>query len=514
MKTIKYFLSISLAAVFSLGITSCTEWLEIYPQNNQVSDYYWSSKEDVEAMVNAGYYRYREMVITELIPLGELRAGHLFSRSSYTVLQEFRVKETDAISNWGPFYEVINIANGVLRNAERVLDVDETYDENMLKAHKSEALFLRALSYFYLIRNWQEVPLILEPYETDAQDYYIPQSSEAEVIEQIKTDLRTALASGAAKEHFNKTWENKGRATKWAIIALMADVCLWNGDYAECERYCNMILESNSSFAPSFLSSPTHASWFSMFNPGNSNESIFELQWNREDNESNKLPVIFDNTAGGRVYAYSDRMIELFVDECQTVYFNKEENVRTVYGGFYTGGTATDFMSATSAYCWKYLGSEIASEKRTSDYYDPNFIIYRVAEIIMMKAEALVMQGETRYAEAIALIDKLHNRSNLGDTGLLPESTNEMELLETILNEKATEFAGEAKAWYDMLRIGRRDNYKYKEAFITSRLLDFNKQASTSWLRAVLADNGSLYLPVSEKDLDVNPLLHQNPYYE
>lgn len=514
MKTLRYISANLMAAVMMLGGTACSQWLEVYPQNDQVSDYYWSSKEDVEAMINGAYYEYREMVVPQLIPLGELRAGHLFSRGANANLQEFRVKETDAICNWGPFYEVINVANGVLSNARKVLAVDETYDENMLNSHKAEAYFLRALSYFYLVRNWREVPLILEPYETDAQEYHIGQSSEESVIARIKEDLKAALASGAAKEYYNKTWENKGRATKWAICALMADVCLWNGDYGECEQYCDMILNSGSTYAPSFLASPSHASWFSMFNPGNSNESIFELQWNEEDDESNTLPILFDNSASGRVYAYSERMTQLFVDECQTVDMNYGENVRSMYGGFYTGGSAAAYLAATTGYCWKYLGSQILSEKRTADFYDPNFIIYRVAEVILMKAEALVMQGPERYSEAIALIDRVHSRSNLGSTGLTASGTNEVELLTTLLNERATEFAGEAKAWYDMLRVGRRDGYKYKDIFITARLLEFNKQASTSWFRAVLSDNNSLYLPVYDKELDVNPLLHQNPFYE
>ena len=514
MKKIRsYIIAMTAAVLMTTGSTSCTKWLEVYPQNDQVSDYYWTNKEEVEAMLNGCYYYYREMVTTKLIPLGELRAGHIFSRGAYSSVQEFRVKENQDICNWGPFYEVINVANGVLANAEKAYQVDYTYDENMLNAHKAEAYFLRALTYFYLVRNWREVPLILQPYETDAQDYYFPQATEQQVIAQIKEDLKTAIESGAAKEYYNKTWENKGRATKWAMLALMADVCLWNGDYAECERYCDMLLNATSPYAPSFISTPSHGSWFSIFNPGNSNESILELQWNEEDEQLNTLPVLFEETGNGRVYAYSQRMTELFIQECTYTDSHHGEYVRSMYGGFHIQ-TPSAYLAATTGYCWKYYGSQVLTEKRTSEHYDPNFILYRVAEVILMKAEALIMQGEGRYAEAVALINKVHNRSNLGDVTIDPAGTNEIELLSCLLDERATEFAGEAKAWYDMLRMGRRDNYKYKETFITARLLDFNKQASTSWFRAVLSDNNSLYLPVYDKELENNPLLHQNPYYE
>jgi len=134
--------------------------------------------------------------------------------------------------------------------------------------------------------------------------------------------------------------------------------------------------------------------------------------------------------------------------------------------------------------------------------------------VILMKAEALIMQGPERYSEALELIDQVRRRSNLGSTEIDPLNTTELELLECLLNERATELAGEAKAWYDMLRFGRRNNYQYKETFITARLLEFNKQASTSWFRSVLLDNNALFLPVWEQELENNPLLVQNSYYE
>ncbi len=513
MKTFKnIFYAVLLTVGLTSALSSCTQWLEVYPQNEQVSDYYWENKEEVEAMLNGCYYYYREMVDTKLIPYGELRAGQLFSRSSYSALQEFRVKETsEELASWGSFYTVINVANGVLKNAEKVLSNDETYDRNMLNAHKAEAYFLRALSYFYLVRNWKDVPLILLPYEDDSQSYLVKQSSEAEVVAQIRQDITTALASGAAKEYYNKTWENKGRATKWALYALMADVCLWDEDYSTAERYCDSILLSSSSYAPKLLTSPTHSAWFSIFNPGNSNESILELQWDEDEEQLCDLPVLFSDADSRRVYAYTQKMTELFVDEYTYTQTRMTEAVRSMYGGFYC---RDNYAVATTGYCWKYIGSEVLTEKRTSEHFDVNFILYRVGEVVLMKAEALIMQG--RYQEAAVEMDKLRSRSNLAkvEDDIDLTTASELDMLTLLLNERATELAGEGKAWYDMLRMGRRDNYKYKTELIISRLLDFNQSASSSWLLSVLSDNNALYLPIWEDELEVNPLLVQNPYYE
>ncbi len=509
MKRIYIVLSLFACLVFS----SCSEWLEVYPQNDQVSDYYWTSKEDVEAVVNSGYYYLRDMVISDLIPLGELRAGCIYSTKGND-LQTFRMKEENRACNWGPFYEIINVANGVLANAGKACDRDDTYDETVMNSHKAEAYFLRALSYFYLVRNWRDVPLILQPYETDAASYQIAKSSEAEIIAQIKEDILTAINSEAAKEQYDKVWENKGRATKWALCALMADVCLWSEDYETAITYCDMILNATAATAPRFMSSPTHASWFSMFNPGNSDESIFELQWDEDEEQFNNLPVIFDNSQDGRTYQYTPAMLENFKDEYRYTQSQLLEAVRTMYGGLYLSDPTT-FETATNGYVWKYCGSTVLTDKRTSDHYDPNFIIYRVADVILMKAEALVLKEENHlenWREAVALLNQVRLRSNL-EALPDPEGKSEEEMLADVLYERRMELAGEAKYWYDLLRFGRRDNNKYKDLFLIGNVLDYNNQASSSWIRSVLINDDALFLPVWENELKTNTLLEQNPYY-
>ena len=84
----KYRLMMALVAGLSL-FASCSDWLEVYPQDDQVSDYYWTSKEEVDAVLNAGYVYMKDMVEPQLIPLGELRGSCIYSRSGNN-LQSFR----------------------------------------------------------------------------------------------------------------------------------------------------------------------------------------------------------------------------------------------------------------------------------------------------------------------------------------------------------------------------------------------------------------------------------------
>jgi len=512
MRTIKYIL---LTIILISLATSCDEWLTVYPENAQVSDQYWQSKQDVEAVVVSGYYYLRQLSVNSLLPWGELRSGAIFDVKGND-LQKFQLKPSNkANSNWGSLYQIVNIANVVLTNAPKVQQYDDTYKLEEMNSHLCEAYFLRALSYFYIVRNWRDAPLITEPYEDDSNTYQKKKASEAELVALIKSDIRAALATGAAKEYYGTTWETKGRATRWAFYALMADVCLWSEDYDMAIEYSNFLLETTSPKKPAFLLSPTHASWFSIFNPGNSNESIFELQWNYQENQTNLLPIYFDNFSLDRKYEMSYQLLRDFNMEYTETLEVEKEAVRTMYGGYYVDDPVA-YETASRGYVWKYCGAQTHTDKRTRTYYDPHIFIYRVTEIMLMKAEALILRSKGGSAgdwqEAIDIMNEVRRRSNLNELEYTP-SLSEEDMLKMLLHERQIEFVGEGKSWYDILRFGRRNNNKYKELFLIQNVLNYNEQASESWLRSVLSNDDAHFLPVWENELKVNPLLVQNPYY-
>jgi hypothetical protein len=527
MKNLKY---IIMSVAMMLCLSSCSDWLEIYPENSQPTDTYWKTKEEVESTLFSGYYYLRSSVVDYLIPWGELRAGCIFN-SKGSNLQSFQVKPTNtALCTWAPMYKIVNIANLVLTRAAQAQAQDDTYEESELKSHYSEAYFLRALAYFYIVRNWRNAPLLTQPFETDEVSYNVPQSSDTLIIAQIKQDLKDALATGAAKDNFTTTWETKGRATKWAIYALMTDVCLWNSDFDEAIKYADFLLQSTSSQAPRFMKTATHASWFSMFNPGNSNESIFEIQWSHEKKDgtglqTNNLPVLFDDVNTNKIYQISYTLLQDFNTEYSSILENYgEENpelaVRSMYGGYFVSGGASAYQGASTGYIWKYCGGTTLSDKRTTTYYDPNFIIYRVADVMLMKAEALIMRHMGQNFEdnqaAMAIINQVRTRTNLEEKEC-DESTDFVTLMDNLLYERIMEFAGEGKAWYDFLRVG---HYKdpngvidFKKDFLIPYVVKYNKQASETWINSVLSNENAWYLPVSSDEMETNPLLVQNPYY-
>ena len=510
MEKIKKYLLIVLSI---LSFSSCNNWLNILPENEQASDSYWNTKEDVKAVIASGYF-YMRNAIPSLIQWGELRAGSIYQLNG-NKLQSFQVTSGDkALCSWGSLYSIINMANAVLKNIDAVVEKDNTFNKALANSYKAEAYFMRALSYFYIVRNWKEAPLILEPYENDETTYFITKSTEEQIIQQIKADIQAALNTGAAREVYETSWETKGRATVWALYALQADVCLWNGDYQQCITACDAILNSQSAQRPVFMQGTTEdTKWFSMFFPGNSNESIFELQYSQETNEQTNN---FANTLFGMnnpTYAYSTRMVEDFIEETTA-----SDGSLAVHRGLYGGYICSDpllYETQTVGYVWKYTGKGYTdTQKRTDKEYDPNYIVYRVAEIKLMKAEALIMSGAENYTAAAKEINEIRARANLDELDpAVVLTAGQQELLEYVLQERNIEFAAEGKRWYDLLRFGRTNNFQYRQQFINI-VTNYNKTANPSWIRSVLQDDNALFLPIWENELKNNPLLTQNPYYD
>lgn len=491
----------------SLLVSSCSDWLDILPKNEQVTADYWKAKEDVTAVLASGYY-YMRTTTPFLIDWGELRGASIYAYNSTEKgkLQDFQMTASSSLCAWETFYKVMNMANSVIKYAPQVQQIDETYTEEAMRSHQTEAYFMRGLTYFNLVRNFKEVPLVLEPYIDDSAPYSIAKSTEEEIIAQIKADIQTALNSEAAKEFFDSDeWSgaSKGRATKWALYALMTDVCLWSEDYDGCITYANKLINpSSGGMHPAFMTEGEN--WFSMFDPGNSNESIFELNWDYATyGQTSYSPSQYFKVSSTATYQYTPAMLERLVDEYTRVVLSLTTSVRGVFGSYVTNGEV--------GCVWKFAGTQYR-EERSSNNQDANYIIYRMADVMLMKAEALIRKGKNSWQEAVDLIDQIRIRAHVAELDVNIDDVDELEMLKHVLHERDMELAGEGKRWYDLVRFGKSQSYKYKSEFI-EMIVENNSSANDSWIRSVLRNDYAWYLPILNDEIETNPLLVQNPYY-
>lgn len=493
-----------------LLVSGCNNWLDVLPNNEQVAADYWQTKEQVEEILAQGYSEMRTTV-PSLIYWGELRGGSVYAYQDTKMqdLQNFQIMPSSSLCKWGPFYNLLNVANSVIKYASDVKAKDETYKEAVMHSNMAEAYFMRAWTYFTLVRNFKEVPLILEPYMTDDYAVSLPKSSEESIIALIKSDIETALSTGAAKEFYDDdNWAGmtKGRITKWALCALMADVCLWSEDYEGCIKYADMLLNSTSAYRPAFMEDPTQ--WFSIFYPGNSNESVFEINFDDKTYQqtANSPSTVYPwGISPIAKFQYSKAMCQRLHQE----YTNYPTSIRTYLGAY----KSADNTTSIEGYCiWKFQGSGYMLEGDRSTK-DANWILYRMADILLMKAEALIWQGgDANYAAALELINKVRTRAQIN---ILDDDvkSDEERMLKALLEERDLEFAAEGKRWYDLVRFGKSKNYKYKTQFI-DMITANNSSITSKWLRSVLKNNYAWYLPIHQDEIDRNPVLSQNPYYD
>ncbi len=469
---------------------SCNDWLELEPPSGLTREEFWQTKEDVEAMLSGAYSAMAKMDNLFFL-FGEIRAdmviGDTNQDDNQKKMAQNNIYPDNGMANWSKFYQVINYCNEIIKNAPLVQERDNTFTDYQLKGWMSEAYFLRSLSYFYLVRIYKDVPLILEPSETDDTDFYVPKSEEAVVLAQITKDLEEnrnfAIADGYAT-----LAENKGRASKAAFDALLADIALWNFDYNKVLEHVARI-EANKEI----VMMPS-GKWYELYYPGNALESIFEFQFDMGKNQSNQLYGLTNRNSYN--YDPSQRALEMFARLYAKELVRGEDASIKRYGD-------EDYI------IWKYVGSAPDGNTiRTGTLQNSaNWIVYRLADVLLMKAEALSQLN--RYSEALEIINLIRERASMGAIGL-PNSATAYE--DAILEERALELAFEGKRWFDLLRMGRRNNFARKEKLI--EVIVRNVPSTQKRILAVKLTNPlGWYMPVHEDELERNKNLVQNPYY-
>jgi hypothetical protein len=472
---------IALTLGISLLNFSCSDWLNLLPEDDLVSEEFWMSQEDVESVLFNTYGVFAGEVKTLLL-WGELRGG-LFSEGRSTPSDAAKillgdVTEINSLSKWSAMYKVINGSNQILEFAPDVLQRDPSFSRIELNQILAEALFLRSLSYFYLVRTFKDVPLILEPYTSDEQNYYPSKTSDEVILAQIVDDLNRALPD--APSSYISVEYTKGRATKYAIHALLADIYLWQDNYNQAVFHCDEILKSNR-FALLGASN-----WFENFYPGNSNSSIFEIQFSKRWGATPGLYETFSYQKG-RQYVMNPRIVELF----------EFDDVR--------GEGAS--WGKQNFEVWKYVGIN-EEDERGDVLNDNNFIFYRLADITLLKAEAMIQMNN--FQEAQDLINQIRTKRGLAEVEIEPV-LNEFE--DFLMDERARELMGEGRYWFDLIRIGKRDNYRRKEKVINSLVLNASAETILA-LQVKFQDPYSWYMPINRDELQINLQLEQNPYYQ
>ncbi len=224
--------------VSAMGISSCEDYLTVLPTDRITEEDFWKSKSDLDN-VRAAAYRQLESdaVIERFVYWGELRSDNFtfndMTNQDVQYVQKGILMPTNGKFDWSPLYTGINYCNLVLDKGEKMTEpgkeVDPSFRLNDWRPIKAEMLSLRALYYFYLVRAYRDVPLILRSVTTDAEARECRDAATpgVNILGKLIADLEGAVAYAA--DNFGSTSENVGRITKRGVHAILSDMYLWRG---------------------------------------------------------------------------------------------------------------------------------------------------------------------------------------------------------------------------------------------------------------------------------------------
>lgn len=515
-----------------LLLTSCDGFLNIMPLNSIVMENYWEKESEVKNVVMSCYYNMEQGDFMKRIVLwGEVRGDNLTEGNGLSLNEDLNDFYTNNLNSnnsnvtWAPFYKVINLCNTVLYYAPRAQKNDGNFSTDELHAYEAEVKSIRALCYFYLIRSFQKVPLVTQATIGDDVSFQVAASTEEEVLNQITKDLTWSLDYIWANDFFNSDDIKKGRITLAAVQSILADVYLWKGDYDNCAKYCDLVIDAKKAEKgaeleyseigdfkgyPLLVSSSedgyNHYAYTSIFGNKNSFESIFELQFDENVLSNQGVSTYYGGLADINP-SYFSTATYLIGQGSEDLFSNKTDVRLTENINYREIALKNYAVRKYRVLEWNTLDDP---QLRTTA---SNWILYRLSDILLMKAEALAY-GNKLPSETINLVKAVNFRSCRDTTKFTYDADN---LKNLILAERQRELMFEGKRWYDLVRMVRHSsNPTQMMSTLRNSYLMRRYQSNGSDAVNRLGSLNTLFLPIAQSEINANPLLKeaQNPAYK
>ncbi|WP_316814170.1 RagB/SusD family nutrient uptake outer membrane protein [Pedobacter heparinus] len=330
--------------------------------------------------------------------------------------------DADVATLWQNAYNGISTINFLIESADN-LGNNATA---ATKSYKGEALYFRALMYYYLVTRWGGVPILLKNTNEAVQ-----RSTEAAVWAQIKADLR-------ASRSLVGPFTNNFYVSDQAVKALIAKVSLATNDLTAAALYADSVINFSSN---RFALATDATSYSSIFVSGStSKETIFALANNSPAN-THILYGFTNDTKASWTFSPTDFIYNnLFSDQTSPVI--KTDDKRK---------TATFIADKTRII--KYSNGRAGQQLAVSA--NPNaapIVLSRLAEMYLIKAEA---QGAAN--GAATLTPYFASRYAMSPSQASVAALNPTQYQNLVLNENRREFYTEGHWWYDIKRTGRTD---------------------------------------------------------
>lgn len=479
----------------SLFILSCSKQIDLDPISSISSASFWKTENDAQGALIGMYVRLRTPAASSIFLWGEGRSQDMDQATGIdftnTRLFNNTLDATVAGPDWSSLYTVIHDANLILKYVPGISFVSEAKKNSIL----AQAHTMRAYLYFIAVRTWGEVPIVTEP--TEEYDYSLlnkAKSPVADIFTLIKQDIEDAIML------FPDNTFSAGRNmwSKPGVNALKADVYLWTGkrlgggqaDFTEALNALNDIETSDVALLPQF------GRVFDYDNKGNKEiimavifkelESDGTFMYNLYQSNSG-LPTDISDEARAAIGQLGGDNYWKVHNETRAKFTDEDSRKAASYLDLFRIDSLGNYTKFFTTVQKKFDGVVISGVR----YFYDDVVIYRYADILLMKAEAknaLEQDPSDEINKVRARAYGANYPAHIFVNGSI--ETND----EAILDERCLELLFEGKRWWDIIRFGK--------AF-----------ELVPELRNHPGEDYRLLYPISLTILSLEPKVTQNPGY-
>ncbi len=541
-----------------LGFVACEDIFNTESTSTINLDNYFESAHDIDNAAR-GMYDGLQGCVEKMLIWGEIRGDLVDAteKSSWEIKEfdDLAISASNKYTDWSKFYDVINRANLIIKYADRVVEKDFTFKPIEAEQFVAEAVNVRSLCYFWLVRSFGDVPFITEPFDENYNEFktdtiwdedgsFSIESMPIFRIDPLDADMILDSLELHLKnvEDIERAYPQEtddggtrnpmvysSRFKAISNLALQADIKLWRNKYQEVIDITNKAFDLNHEQyslgdyqgAPVCYDNSGNPvqRWIDIFAGEGSlaPEVILEIRFQSSTPDLNILQKYTsrDPLEGG---AYIIKPTDKVINYWQEDKFWGKRYIDTMdimrgYNASFTGEFDSISGKWLNPEIFKFIVAGTDGKRRNGFESDANWNLYRMADVLCLYCEAYNRLGYYR-----ASIEKLQGTpywdtrwsfkpENEGPMGLRKRacvkeyiSSNDpspdlLEAEEIILEERAKELAFEGRRWFDLIRIAKRGQMELFLDEMESSVTEDKK----SYIRSQASNPENWFLPYNEE---------------
>src|SRR5690606_2100025 len=489
-----------LVLVILVAVMSCAD-LEEKPVGLLAPEALFSTPRDVEIAIFGAYgwiaserLYGRQFVSALMLRSDMVDIGDRGTPAERQQVNDFNMDDNNGMVRifWPYWYQVIGAANAAISGAEGMQTA--AAELNPLIA---EARFIRAFSYYHLVRVFGDIPYIDYFIENPESVQNLSKTPAEEVYQGIIEDLEFA------KEWLPEMQPSgvRSRPSKGTAASYLASVSLTLEDYQRAYEEAKWVIDNAGRFG--YELEQDYQDLYRAEIADNLKETIFTLDFLGQQNGSgganDDIMAAMTGIRGADELGWSVTVPSMAVyntwddrDYRKHVAFADSSLIDGVMQPY------TVFQNTQRPHIAKYRRFP-GSSNAEGRYSDHNYICFRYAEVLLIAAEALAEVNGGPNAESIGYMNQIRARARnwAGRQTSFPEDVSpgmgKDEFIELVLEERRLELAFEFKRWYDIQRrkLGEK---VFKGPYALEPHANFDA-------------NRDYLMPLPRVELDVNPNL-------